>query len=118
MELISAVEDLAAGVLVIDFQWGHPATALQIYSYRYPHLKLRILTGEWAAEPFKNARRVVNARKPAVHFVFDGRLRGQRRFIDKLIKNEKLCGNRQVIEKRYKDEVMADSNLVICTATL
>jgi hypothetical protein len=118
LELLDAVEALEPGVVVMDFQWGHPATALQIYRHRFPQHKFRRINKKWTRDPLENARKVLKTRDPTVYFVFDARKFRDRRMIDALVLNRKLCGNNRVIRKTYKDQVMEDSRLLICTADL
>ncbi len=114
-ELIEKVSQLEPSLLISDYQWGHPLTALVAFQGLYPQVTVMdihsYLDTPGAYQHFRSQGK-------KFYLAFDMRTPGSRPKVDDLLNNPSFCHTREVIKKQYRDHVFENSALILCTVKL
>ncbi|MBF0287933.1 MAG: tetratricopeptide repeat protein [SAR324 cluster bacterium] len=113
MEMIRYVEQLPKGLLIVDAQRGHPATALHVFDQHYPQLQVIDLE-QHILDKVRDLYQNVQKEGGNLYFVFDTRRRGERTWADVISNHRQLCAQKKVISKKFRNEVLKNTAIVIC----
>ncbi len=115
MEALAKISKLPPGNMLLDPQWGMPATAIQVFGKYYPQLQYGDISNWLLVSPdvFLAAAKG-NVRH--LYFIFDLNDSGARAWASQIGTSEKLCGKRKVILKKYRNRTFDHTGSAICRA--
>jgi len=108
-DTVKMLSKLEEGTVLLDPQWGHPRTAIEVYNSFYPQLNLQSLPGK------QEIIDIIRASHSNVYILLDGRMVGDRPWADQILNDPELCQNKQIVSKQYRTTKVHDSYIALCT---
>ena len=115
-DLLQVISKLPDGTLLYHVRWGHPDTAIQVFTANYPQLKLSGLpVDQKALRIIRDSSRVKHEN---LYLVFDLARVSDESFFTSLVNDKLWCGEKRYFPKIYKGQQLVDSQLVLCTVNV
>ncbi len=115
MQLIEKVEKFSPGFLILERQWGHPTTTIQIFEHQFPHLEKGLVHQDNYVAVHDIYEQLQAGQ--ALHMLFDLQISGNSTWQRELLNNPKFCQDRELYSKPYPSGIEKELQpIVICHA--